>query len=70
MVAASFSGECFQLKGAFSGLRKRDMAISDPEAVAPTPRWEKVFGVIAIIVLVAFVILHVAGGGPGLHLEP
>jgi len=46
------------------------MAISDPEAVAPTPRWVKVFGVIAIIVLVAFVILHLAGGGPGLHLEP
>jgi hypothetical protein len=28
-----------------------------------TPRWVKVFGVLAIIVLVAFVILHLAGGG-------
>ena len=48
------------------------MAVSDPgfEAGAPTPLWVKVFGVIAIIVLVAFVILHLAGGGPGRHLAP
>lgn len=32
-----------------------------------TPRWVKVFGVVAIIVLVAFVILHLAGGGPRSH---
>jgi hypothetical protein len=32
-----------------------------------TPRWVKVFGVIAIIVLVAFVLLHLAGGGPRGH---
>ena len=45
------------------------MAMSDPESDggAPTPRWVKVFGVIAIIVLVAFVILHLAGGGPRAH---
>jgi hypothetical protein len=35
-----------------------------------TPRWVKVFGAIAIIVLVAFVILHLAGGGPGRHMAP
>lgn len=48
------------------------MAIADPEADAgaPTPRWVKVFGVIAIVVLVAFVILHLAGGGPGRHMAP
>jgi hypothetical protein len=33
----------------------------------PTPRWVKIFGIIAIIVAVAFVILHLAGGGPGRH---
>jgi hypothetical protein len=35
---------------------------------APTPRWVKVFGTIAIIVFIAFVILHLAGGGPGRHM--
>ena len=38
--------------------------------VPPTPRWVKVFGIIAIVVFVAFVILHVAGGGPGRHVTP
>ena len=33
----------------------------------PTPRWVKVFGVIAITVVVVFVILHLAGGGPRSH---
>ena len=40
----------------------------DSDVGAPTPRWVKVFGVIAIVVLIAFVILHLAGGGPGRHL--
>ena len=40
------------------------MASADapPDAGAPTPRWVKVFGAIAIIVFVAFVILHLAAG--------
>jgi hypothetical protein len=33
----------------------------------PTPRWVKVFGIIALVVFVAFVILHLAGGGPRAH---
>lgn len=37
---------------------------------APIPRWVKVFGIVAIIVVVAFVILHLAGGGPGRHTVP
>jgi hypothetical protein len=32
-----------------------------------TPRWVKVFGVMAFIVLIAFVVLHLAGGGPRGH---
>ncbi|MEO7317815.1 MAG: hypothetical protein ABIZ56_02375 [Chthoniobacteraceae bacterium] len=32
-----------------------------------TPRWVKVFGVIAIVLIVLFVILHLAGGGFGHH---
>jgi hypothetical protein len=35
-----------------------------------TPRWVKVFGVIAIIIAVAFLILHLAGGGLGRHMAP
>lgn len=33
----------------------------------PTPRWVKVFAAIAILVVVAFVALHLGGVGPGLH---
>ncbi len=28
-----------------------------------TPRWVKVFGIIAVVLLVVFVIVHLAGGG-------
>jgi hypothetical protein len=36
----------------------------------PTPRWVKVFGIIAIVVVVLFVVLQFIGGGhgPGRHL--
>ena len=40
------------------------------EVDGPTPRWVKVFGAIALIVLVTFVIVHVVGGGPGRHMAP
>ena len=32
-----------------------------------TPRWVKMYGIIAIAVFVAFVILHLVGGGPRAH---
>jgi hypothetical protein len=32
-----------------------------------TPRWVKVFGIIAIILVLLFVILHVTGRGLGGH---
>lgn len=36
----------------------------------PTPRWVKVFGIIAIVAVVLFVVLQFIGGGhgPGRHL--
>ena len=34
---------------------------------APTPGWVKVFGIATVVVIVAFVILHLAGGGPRSH---
>ena len=37
------------------------------ELDAPTPRWVKVFGIVTVIVIVAFVILHLSGGGPRGH---
>ena len=35
-----------------------------------TPRWVQVFGIIAIVVVLLFVILHLTGGGPGRHTLP
>jgi hypothetical protein len=32
-----------------------------------TPRWVRVFGIIGIIVVLLFVILHLTGGGVGGH---
>ena len=33
-----------------------------------TPRWVKIFGIIAIVVIVLFVLLHLSGGGmAGMH---
>jgi hypothetical protein len=41
---------------------------SDRGLTASTPRWVYVFGIIAIILILLFVILHLAGGGPGGHI--
>jgi hypothetical protein len=32
-----------------------------------TPRWVKMFGIVAIILVLLFVILHLIGRGPGGH---
>lgn len=39
------------------------------EPKGATPRWVRVFGVIGIMLLVAFVILHITGHGFGGHHE-
>ena len=41
------------------------VSLNGPDA--PTPRWVKMFGFIAVVVLLAFIILHLAGGGPRFH---
>lgn len=33
-----------------------------------TPRWVKAFGVVALLLFLAFVVLHLAGGGFGHHI--
>lgn len=44
----------------------------DPPATldvdAGTPRWVKAFGVVAVVLILAFVVLHLAGGGFGHHI--
>lgn len=42
----------------------------DHEATHTTPRWVKVFGMITLVLLVAFVVLHLTVGGPGSHTAP
>jgi hypothetical protein len=39
----------------------------DRESIMATPRWVKLFGIVAIIVALLFVILHVTGGSVGGH---
>lgn len=39
----------------------------DGESGAGAPRWVKVFGIIALVLVLLFVILHLIGGGLGGH---
>ena len=53
--------------------RPDDAAAEDDDPYAGTgiPRWVRVLGIIALVVVVAFIVLMVAGGGehtPGRHL--
>ena len=45
----------------------------DRESPPSAPRWVKVFGIIAIFLLLLFIILHLTGnnlGGHGAHIPP
>ena len=42
----------------------------DPESPPRTPPWVKVFGVVVIVLVLLFVILHLTGGGFGGHTPP
>jgi hypothetical protein len=50
----------------------RDEAVSEAgrRSTEGTPRWVKVFGIVALVVVVLFVVLLIAGGphNPGRHL--
>ncbi len=39
----------------------------DRESAPSTPRWVIVFGIIALVLILLFVINHLAGGGMGGH---
>jgi len=36
-----------------------------------TPRWVKILGIVVILLVLLFVIMHLAGGGmgPGMHMQ-
>ena len=40
---------------------------SDFESPTSTPRWVKLFGIVAIVVVLLFVALHLTGNSPGGH---
>ena len=50
----------------------RDDTGREPDRGSPpaTPRWVYVFGIIAIILILLFVILHLTGGGFRGHMPP
>lgn len=39
-----------------------------PDGDVGTPRWVKAFGIVAVLLLLAFVAWHLAGGGFGRHM--
>lgn len=44
--------------------------VSDRPAHPGTPRWVYVAGIIAVVLLVVFAVIHLAGGGMGGHTSP
>ena len=52
----------------------KDTPVADPPSSPDsngdtgTPRWVKVFGIVALVLVLLFVILHLAGGGLGRHM--
>ena len=42
----------------------------DREATTGAPRWVKVFGIVALVLVLLFVILHLTGRGLGGHKPP
>jgi len=44
--------------------------MADLERYPGTPRWVKVFGIFALVLLLLFVVLHLTGRGLGDHRRP
>jgi hypothetical protein len=54
----------------YSGAEDDTGVRPEPESTTRTPRWVKVFGIIAIVVALLFAVMLLAGGGrhgPGRH---
>ncbi len=43
------------------------MVVADRRSAPATPRWVKIFGAIALVLLLVFVVLHLTGHGFGGH---
>jgi hypothetical protein len=42
----------------------------DRESNTHTPTWVKLFGIIAVVLVLLFMIMHLTGGGLGSHARP
>lgn len=54
------------------GVHRKESQMSEQQSSDPndvTPRWVKVFGIIFLVLVVLFVILHLAGGGFQGHMS-
>jgi hypothetical protein len=49
--------------------RSQDLTRGTDEADVGTPRWVKLFGIIGLVLVVAFAILHLTGNGFGRHMH-
>jgi hypothetical protein len=43
---------------------------ADMRPYPATPRWVKILGIILVVAVLVFVVMHLAGGmGPGMHMQ-
>jgi hypothetical protein len=42
--------------------------VTDHRSTASTPRWIKLFGIIALVIILLFVVLHLTGNNPFGHM--
>lgn len=48
----------------------QDTRTADMRPYPGTPRWVKILGIIVIVAVLLFVIMHLTGGmGPGMHMQ-
>ena len=71
-VAAIAWGVIFVAGASFTGKGARDIApdtAAEPvtATASSTPRWVKALGIVVLTLAVLFSMLHITGGGPGLH---
>ena len=55
------------LPGSNDDLRKRAAATPSRRTTPGTPRWVKVFGIVVVVLVLLFVIVHLTGHGLGNH---
>jgi hypothetical protein len=43
--------------------------LTDHRSTASTPRWVKIFGIIALVIILLFAVLHLTGNSPFSHMS-